>query len=861
MAVLGTKIRVPDPGRALVPRPRLTEALGHGGRSLPRLVLVSAPPGFGKTTVLSQWLKGSPEGTPAAAWLSLDEGDNDPQRFLSHLVASLRTTDEVGTEATQLLEATAQPPIETVLTSVVNGLDQSEGQWVLVLDDYHVIESPEVHRAVTFLLDHLPPHTGLAIATRADPPLPLPRLRARGELVELRAADLRFTATETGEFLTDVMGVDLTSDEIDALANRTEGWVAGLQLAGLSLRQVEDTAGFVEAFTGTHRFVLDYLVDEVLRRQQPDIRRFLLDTAILRELAGPLCDALTGRTDGEATLERLDRSNLFVVSLDERRQWYRYHHLFADALRARLTAEDPGRVPGLHQAASEWYAAHGLLEDAVRHALAGGPVDRAAGLFERAVPDLRRRRQDRLMREWLKKLPKEEVRRRAVLGVVAAWTRLSDGDFDGVEAWLGAAERALPQDLPSDDAPGMSPSMIEELRSLPASIAIYRASVAQARGDAAGTVENARQALAKAGPDDHFARGAAQGFLGLAAWARGDLNGAVETFTEAAHSLHEAGHLTDELGMTVVLGSMRLAQAQPQVARRLFEQALEAAARNPGARLTIGGDLHVGLAEVLLEQGDLETAEEHLQASRALGETASLLENRHRWFVVMARLRWAQGDPEAALRLLDEAEPLYLPGYFPDVRPIPALRARIQIAQGQLADAWAWARKRGVEQHMDPTYVDEFDQLTLVRLLLAQHRADGDAGPLDDAAARLDRLEAAAHATEREASLTEIRTLRGLVHAAQSGVTEAGPSVREQAHSLSSAAYGIVVSPTDATGLSEREVEVLRLLATTLGGPEIARQLFVSVNTLRTHTKHIFTKLDVNTRQEAVRRARELGVI
>lgn len=859
--MLGTKIRIPDAGRALVPRPRLTEALGEDSRSLPRLVLVSAPPGFGKTTVLSQWLGGTAAGTPTVAWLSLDEGDNDPHRFLTHLVAALRTRGDLAVEAAQLLETAAEPPIELVLTSLVNDLDQDEEQRVLVLDDYHVIESPEVHRAVTFLLDHLPPHAGLAIATRADPPLPLPRLRARGELVELRAADLRFTPAETGEFLTDVMGVNLSRDQIDALANRTEGWVAGLQLAGLSLRQVDDTADFVEAFTGTHRFVLDYLVDEVLRRQQPDIRRFLLDTAVLRELSGPLCDAVTGRHDGEATLELLDRSNLFVVSLDDRRQWYRYHHLFADALRARLTAEDPGGVPGLHQAASEWYAAHDLLEDAVRHALAGGDVERAAGLFERALPDLRRRRQDRLMREWLKNLPDETVRPRPVLSVVAAWTRLSDGDLDGVEDWLSAAERALPPDLPADSAPGMSPTMLEELRSLPASIAVYRASVAQARGDAAGTVDHARQALALAGPDNHFARGAAQGFLGLAAWARGDLTEAVETFTEAVRSLHEAGHLTDELGMTVVLGSMWLARGQPRVARRLYEQALEAASRNPAARLTIGGDLHAGLAEVLVEQGELEAAEEHLEASRALGETASLLENRHRWYVVMARLRWAQGDAEAAIRLLDEAEQLFLPGYFPDVRPIPALRARIHIAQGQLTDAWEWARRRGVQQTRDPTYVDECDQLTLVRLLLAQHSADGNPALLDDAAHRLDRLEAAAQATSREASLDEIRMLRELIERAQGGATEASPSVREPARSLSSAAYGIVVSPTDATGLSEREVEVLRLLASTLRGPEIARQLFVSVNTLRTHTKHIFTKLDVNTRQEAVRRARELGVI
>ena len=859
--MLGTKIRIPDAGRALVRRPRLTEALSDHTTSRPRLVLVSAPPGFGKTTVLSQWLGRNAGAAPTVAWLSLDEGDNDTQRFLNHLVAALRSTGKIGVEAAQLVEAAGAPPIEAVLTSVVNDLDQDETERVIVLDDYHSIESPEVHRAVTFLLDHLPPHAGLAIATRADPPLPLPRLRARGELVELRAADLRFNTTETGEFLTDVMGVDLTDDQIGALANRTEGWVAGLQLAGLSLRQVDDTAGFVEAFAGTHRFVLDYLVDEVLRRQHPDIRRFLLETSVLRELTGPLCDAVTGRDDGEAALDLLDRNNLFVVSLDDRRQWYRYHHLFADALRARLTSEDPGRVPGLHQAASEWYAAHDLLEDAVRHALAGGDVERAADLFERVLPDLRRRRRDRLMREWLKNLPEETVVRRPLLSVVAAWTRLSDGDFDGVEAWLDAAERALPEHLPSEGTPGLSPTLLAELRSIPATVAIYRASVAQARGDAAGTVEHARQALAQAGPEDHFARGAAQGFLGLAAWARGDLTDAVETFTEAVHSLHEAGHATDELGMTVVLASMRLAQGQPLAARRLYEQALDAAGRNPAARLTIGGDLHVGLAEVLLEQGELEAAEEHLQASRALGEMASLLENRHRWFVVMARLRWALGDPEAGLRLLDEAESLYLPGYFPDIRPIPALRARIHMAQGQLTDAWAWARHRGVQETTDPTYVDEFDQLTLVRLLLAQHDADGDPASLTDAAARLDRLEQAAQATAREASLNEIRMLRALVHRAQGVAPEASPGVREPVRSLSSAAYGIVVSPMDVTGLSEREVEVLRLLSTSLTGPEIARRLFVSVNTLRTHTKHIFTKLDVNTRQDAVRRARELGVI
>lgn len=894
--MLGTKIRIPDAGRDQVPRRRLTDRLETGERSRPRLVLVSAPPGFGKTTILSQWLGGRSKGAPAVAWLSLDEGDNDPRRFLTHLVAALRTVGDLGVEAAQLLDTAAEPPVEAVLTSIVNDLDQHDEPTVLVLDDYHLIDAAEVHRAVTFLLDHLPPHAGLAIATRADPPLPLPRLRARGELVELRAADLRFTPDEAAAFLTEVMGLHLSPDQTSALETRTEGWVAGLQLAGLALRGLDDAAGFVESFTGSHRFVLDYLVDEVLRRQEPQVRRFLLDTSVLRELTGPLCDAVTGRDDSAATLELLDRTNLFVVALDDRRQWYRYHHLFADALRARLAAEEPDRILRLHRAASEWYAAHDRPEDAVRHALAGGDAERAADLIELAVGDLRRLRQDRLLREWLTSLPEDTVRRRPLLSVVMAWTRLIAGDLDAVETWLGSAEAHLPEELHRPVAPSPESDRAGHVRGIRAAIAMYRAAAAQARDDIAATVRHARETMALAGPEDHFARGAAAGFLGLAAWARGDLVEAVTTFTQAVDSLRAAGHETDALGGTVVLGGLWIARGQPRTAQRLYEQALEAAGRNPAARLAIGRDLHVGLAEALLEQGELEASEDQLRAGQALGDTASLLENRHRWFEVSARLRWARGDAEAAVRLLDEAEPLYLRGFFPDVRPIPALRARIQITQGRLADAWEWAHHTGVQQTDDPTYLAEFDQLTLARLLLAQHRRDRDAAALAAVASWLDRLLEAAQRAGRGSSVVEIRMLRALAHhalgdlgsaladlepaleeAVPAGhirlfldegapmdellrVSETVPGVGRLARSLSPAAYG-TVHPADPTGLSEREVDVLRLLATTLSGPEIARQLYISVNTLRTHTKHIFTKLDVNNRRAAVHRATELGLI
>jgi LuxR family maltose regulon positive regulatory protein len=494
---------------------------------------VSAPAGFGKTTLIAQWLasggRGNGENEPAGpsprvAWLSLDAGDSELRRFVTHLVAAIQVSSpQVGTEALALLDSGRTLPAEAVLVSLVNDLDELAGPTVLALDDYHVIDAPDIHESVTFLLGHLPPQVTMAITTRADPPLPLARLRGRGELLELRAADLRFTAGEADAFLNDLMGLDLDPAHVAALEHRTEGWAAGLQLAALSARghtgagDAAGVAGFVDAFTGSHRFVLDYLVEEVLTSQPEDVRRFLLDTSVLLQLTGALCDALTGRDDGRQRLELLERGNLFVVPLDDQRQWYRYHHLFADALRARLLDRYPDRVPGLHQAASRWHAEHGLLADAVVHAVAGDDVDRAADLVELALPDLRKHRQDRTLREWLRALPDDVVRGRPLLAAFLAWTRLSEGDLDGAQLWLDDAERAMEAGR-SADIPAIPGSLAdaararnEELRTLPATMAAYRATVAQARGDVDGTVAHARHALELAGPDDHFTRGAAAG--------------------------------------------------------------------------------------------------------------------------------------------------------------------------------------------------------------------------------------------------------------------------------------------------------------------------------------------------------------
>jgi len=552
--------------------------------------------------------------------------------------------------------------------------------------------------------------------------------------------------------------------ERSRLEERTEGWIAALQLAALSIRGREDVSSFIARFAGNDRYVVDYLVEEVLAHQPEPVREFLLHTAVLDRLTGPLCDALTGRDDGSHMLTTLERANLFLVPLDDQRQWYRYHHLFADVLRARLLAEQPDLVPLLHQRASGWYEAHDSAEEAVSHALAARDFDRAANLMELAAPAIRRNRQDPMMIGWLKALPDDAVRRSPVLSVFYGYMLMVSGDLDAAEPRLDDGERALAA-VRDGSAPPRADT--EELRTLPATIAVYRASLAQARGDVAGTAEHARRALDLAGPSDHLSRGGAAGFLGLAAWANGDVSSALETFTQAVASLHAAGNLVDELSSTVVLADMWLAAGHPSKARRLYLRALQVSEAHgePVARATPG--LHVGLSEMDYEVGHLEAAKGHLERAAALGEGAAMTESRYRWFVAMGRVADAEGDPQEAITLLDNAEQLYRPGFFPDVRPIAAMKARVWITHGNLSQATDWARERGVSATDDAGYLSEFDHLTLVRLLIARHRAHPDRGAIDQAVRLLDRLHEAAETSGRLGSLVEIRMLQALAQDAQ----------------------------------------------------------------------------------------------
>jgi LuxR family maltose regulon positive regulatory protein len=899
MPVLATKFYIPPPRPQLVPRPRLIERLDAGLQAGRKLTLFAAPAGFGKTTLLSDWLAHTQR---AVAWLSLDESDNDLARFLTYLVAALQTIDAgLGAEALDLLGARQPLPAESILTPLINAVAGRSQEIVLVLDDYHLIDTPPIHDVLSFLIDHLPRQLHLALASRADPPLPLPRLRARGALTELRAADLRFTPDEAASFLNQVMGLGLAADDIAALEIRTEGWIAGLQMAALSMQGREDVAGFVQVFTGSHRYIIDYLVEEVLQRQPERVRSFLLQTSILDRLTGPLCEAVTRQADGGARLQELERANLFVVPLDDQRQWYRYHHLFADVLRARLRETQPEQYPALHQRASEWYAQHDLLVEAVRHALAAEDFERAASLMERAWPAMGRSRQDTTLRGWLTVLPDEVVRRRPVLSAYFASSLRRGGELEEAERRQRDAERWL------DDPTGEPMAADEEeFRRLPVTLAIGRASLAQARGDIAGTMHYAHRAMEAVQPGDHLGRAGAAGFLGLALWASGDLEAAQQTYAQAVTSMHLSGNVPDAISGTMALAEMHTGRGRLREARRILDQAgqLVAAQGGPVPRAT--ADLLVALSELDREQNDLEAAEAHLQSSKALGEHASLPENRYRWPVAMARLRAAHGDPEGALNWLGEAERLHMRGFIPETRPIGALRAWIWITQGRLAEARDWAQAQGLSAQDEPSFVREGNHLTLAQLLIAQYRANQEESTIREASGLLERLLTAAETGGRTGSVNEILVLQALAHASQGTLREAlvpleralaqaepegyvrlfvdeGQPMLELLQAAAQrgaapnyaqrliAAFGQVVPPPAVTRptpapqplpeqLSERELEVLRLLRTELSGPEIARQLVVSLNTLNTHTRNIYSKLGVNNRRAAVRRAEELDL-
>ena len=892
--LLATKLYMPGPRPALVPRPRLLAQLDEGVAR--GLVSVCAPAGYGKTVLLADWAR---RGRHPAAWLSLDAGDNDPARFWRHAVAALdRACPGTGERVAPLLGPPAPSSFEGLVMALINELAADEA--LLVLDDYHVIGSPQVHESLAFLLEHRPAGMCVVLASRSDPPLPLARLRARGQLTEIRVAELRFTRAEAAELLQYAASA-LPDASVAALAARTEGWAAGLQLAALSLRGQDDAAAFVAAFTGSHRYVLDYLAEEVLEGQDKQLRTFLLETSVLDRLSGPLCDAVTGREGSQALLEEAERAGLFVIPLDEVRGWWRYHHLFADLLRARLQQEQPGRLAQLHRNAAAWYAEHGLADDAIGHAAAAGEMLWAARIIEQHF-DLVHRIQGEAatIDRWLSVLPAEVVRSRPRLLLAQAHMAADSGHPEVVEPLLDAVECAPPgwADEPFEPTAGVAASF---LINVPALTTLNRSYLAQLHGDAEATAAFAAQTLAESKPEERALSATAHGFLAVAEWLRGRLTEAERAFASSVTGWRETGQLTLIAWGWYELALIQLAQGRLDAAALTCAQALDSLVTS-GRPQPAAGPSYAGLADIAYQRDELDIALRHATEGIALCRQFVYTPPLAGGLATLAMIRQATGDPAGALEAITEAGQA-APGPAGLLNPVPAQRARLLLAQGDLAAAARFAQENGLGPDDEPDYARESGHLMLARILLAQDRPG-------QALALLDRLYAAAAAQGRTGSLIEAGALLALARAAtgdEAGAITAlagalllacpqgrvrvfadeGPPMAAllgrliAAQRTGQAAAGVplgylarlqrafgsgqpardpvpsgIVDP-----LTSRELEVLEKLAAGRSNQAIARELVVTLDTVKKHVGHVLGKLGAANRTEAVARARELSLI
>ncbi len=901
--VLATKVTIPRTRPDRLARAELLQRLNEGmGRPL---TLISTPAGFGKTTLLADW---AASANRAVAWLSLDPDDNDPVRFWRYVALALnRACEGLGEQLLLLLAAPRSPSGRGMVTALVGRLETQPEDLTLVLDDYHLIEETAIHDSLAFLLSHLPPQLHLAISSRSDPPLPVARLRVGNQLTELRASDLRFTPEESAAFLQNVWKLDLPPEAVAALEARTEGWAAGLQLAALSLQRRPDSSGFVEAFTGTHRYVLDYLTEEVLERLPDRVRTFLLDTSILERLGGPLCDAVTGGANGQAMLEELERANLFLVPLDEERRWWRFHHLFADLLRARLGQLRPDLQAELHRRAAGWCEEHRLIDQAIQHALSARDTTWAKRLVERQVGETLRRGESRTLQRWLSLLPNEAVRSRPALCLAESLMQLHLGHLRSAEGLLEHAEHAVEAqgdrevlEVPTDGG------MVAEI---PAAIALLRAEVAADRGDPERTADLARLALAQLAEQERGPQLWGRWLLVLADLMSGQMEKAELGFVQI---LADARTTIDPHPLTTschALGWVQQDRGRLGAALRTYRDGLCFATEGGRFLPFHAGEAHVGIAQVLYARNELDEALRHV--TEGIDLTRQVVEFRLPAFglVALAWIRQAMGDADRADEAIDEACHL-LPAS--DVvtmfSPAQTERAALFLAQGRIAEAARWVRQRGLAAEDDISYPRERDYLVLARVLLYQSQ------PVQ-ALRLLERLDILATAHGRVRSMIEIRALRSLALQAAGEhddalnmlagalalarpegfvrlFADAGPSMAALLRSLIGARErgrsaardgpatqhlhlvvrsfgpgGHQAGPTTPAApgliepLTDRELEVLRLLAMGRRNRDIAQELVITLETVKKHVSHIFEKLGAANRTQAVAHARRLDLI
>lgn len=902
--LLATKFHVPRIAARLVGRPHVYQRLQRGMER--PLTLVTAPAGFGKTASLSDWVQQSGR---AVAWVSLDASDNDPMQFWTYVFTALsRVYGGIADTALAMLHAPQSPPLAVVLRALLNAVAASPREIVLVLDDYHLITAPEVHEGIAALLEHPPAQLHLYLAARSEPPLPLARLRAYNLVNEIRADDLRFRPDEVGTFLVEVVGVQLPIDDVMTLAERTDGWVAGLQLAALSLQGHPDPARFVTTFSGSHRHVVTYLGEEILAAQPDDVQSFLLRTAILDRMCGPLCDALTGRNDGAAMLDRLERANLFLVPLDDEGQWYRYYHLFADLLRLRLNREQPDLVPELHRQAARWLERNGWIVEAAEHLFAAQDMEAAAQLIERAVPAILLRGEVATILRLLERLPDEAVEARPSLCLYHAEALFATGQLVAAELRIAAAERSLAAE--TDGEGHGAKALSDAQRALAGHIAGDKAVLDAMHGNGEAAMAHAQEALAVLPKENRVQRGGVFVALGHAHRLRGELRQADAAYAEASQVSFSAGNafiglLALQFRAMIAVQQGRLQQAE-EFCRRII-----AAADTEGPVTSMAGGAYAALGDRLYERNDLAGAKLALERAIALGEQWANMEDQVDGYVGLARVYQAQGKALEAGEAMRRAEQLmrtlgqlnislpWLPPY------VAAMQARLALRKGREITAEQWAHDYQFELASGRLITDrrlqELVQLTSVRLLLAQSKANA-------ATHILDALLPSAEAEGRTSSVIEILALRALAAQAE-GSTGQALETLERAVSLAEpegyvrlfadegtpmrsllarlrdrmergsalrryldtlvAAFGAdtpVSALRAADGgllepISARELEVLRLMAQGHANQEIARQLVVASSTVKTHVHHLFAKLQATDRLQAVTRARQLGLI
>ena len=901
--ILQTKLYIPPIRPELVSRPQLIERLNAGLPAGRKLTLVSAPAGFGKTTLVSEWVTGCLQ---PAAWLSLDEGDNDPTRFLAYLVAALQTlalskvetiAANIGEGVLGVLQSPQPPPTESILTALLNEITTIPNNFVLVLDDYHVIDSKPVDAstsvdgALTFLLEHLPPQMHLVIATREDPNIPLARLRARGQLTELRVADLRFTPSEAAEFLNQVMGLNLSAEDIAALETRTEGWIAGLQLAAISMQGHKDATSFIRSFTGSHHFVLDYLMEEVLQQQSESVQTFLLRTSILDRLCGPLCDAvlLAASASGQETLEYIESANLFIVPLDNERRWYRYHHLFAELLRQRLhqsgsSGNEEGGVAEYHIRASRWYEDHRLEIEAFQHAAAGNDIERAERLMEGGGMPLHFRGVMTTILDWLASLPTTVLDARPLLWVRSATLSLVAGQTTGIEEKLQAAEAAIAAALQ-----GAEPD--NKTRDLIGQIATAKATLALSRYQPEAMITQARRALEYLPPDNLFYRFRANWTMGFAYHLRGERAVAGRAYAEGLSIAQASGSILNAILATTCVGQIQELENQLYLAAETYRRVLQLMGdySPPSA-----SEAYLGLARICYEWNDLDAAEQHGQQGLQLARQYDRVIDRFIFSeVFLARLKLARGDVAGAAAMLAEAEQSVRQNNFvhriPDVateqvivllhqgnlaaaaqlaqvHELPVSQARVYLAQGDPSAALALLSP--LRQQMEAKdWQDERLKVMVLQAVALYAAALGADGEKDQAVQLLgDALALAEPGGFIRLFVDEgLPMARLLSEAATHGmmpdyISKLLAAFEVEERKSEDKSYLPPAQPL-IEPLSQRELEVLRLIAQGLSNRRISERLFLALSTVKGHNRNIFGKLQVQRRTEAVARARELGLL